>query len=130
MNRGLRQAQGEILAYLNCDEQYLAGALAAVRDFFERNPEIDVLFADFVVLDGEEQLFIPSQGPKASQAPMSGFHHLPTFTCATFFHKLIFEQGLFFDPKLRDVGDGKWVLSLLKRGTPMAVLRRFTSFLP
>ena len=54
--------------------------------------------------------------------------HLPTFTCATFFRrKLIFEQGLRLHPKLRDVGDGKWVLTVLQRRTPMAVLRQFTS---
>jgi len=34
INRGLRRAGGDILAYLNCDEQYLPGALRAVRDFF------------------------------------------------------------------------------------------------
>ena len=27
INRGLRRASGDILAYLNCDEQYLPGAL-------------------------------------------------------------------------------------------------------
>jgi glycosyltransferase involved in cell wall biosynthesis len=30
VNRGLRKAIGEILAYLNCDEQYLPGALQRV----------------------------------------------------------------------------------------------------
>lgn len=127
VNRGLRRAQGEILAYLNCDEQYLPGALAAVENFFERNPKIDVLFADFVVLDGEGSYLFH----RKVQTPLkhhTWVSHLPTFTCATFFRrKLIFEHGLFFDPKLRDVGDGKWVLSLLERRVPMAVLRRFTS---
>src|SRR5437016_13801244 len=28
INRGLRRASGEILGWLNCDEQYLPGALA------------------------------------------------------------------------------------------------------
>src|SRR5437773_84848 len=40
INRGLRRASGDILGYLNCDEQYLPGALRAVKDFFEKNPGI------------------------------------------------------------------------------------------
>lgn len=127
VNRGLRRAQGEILAYLNCDEQYLPGALSAVSNFFECHPGIDVVFADFVVLDGAGNYLFHRkvQTPLRHHAWVS---HLPTFTCATFFRrKLIFEHGLFFDPKLKDVGDGKWVLDLLQRGTPMAVLRQFTS---
>src|SRR5579864_8457246 len=34
INRGYRRAKGDLLAYLNCDEQYLPGALQKVRDFF------------------------------------------------------------------------------------------------
>lgn len=95
VNRGLRRAQGEILAYLNCDEQYLLGALAAVMDFFEAHQGIDVLFADFVVVNGSgDYLF-----HRKVQTPLK-YHtwvsHLPTFTCATFFRrKLICKQGLF-----------------------------------
>lgn len=127
VNRGLRKAEGEILAYLNCDEQYLPGALGAVSDFFEQNPGIDVVFGDFVVVDGAGGYLFH----RKVQVPLK-YHtwvsHLPTFTCGTFFRrKLISEQNMYFDPKLRDVGDGKWVLGLLQRGTPMAVLRRFTS---
>ena len=34
VNRGYRRATGDILCYLNCDEQYLPGALATVRKVF------------------------------------------------------------------------------------------------
>ena len=53
VNRGLRRAKGDILAYINCDEQYLPGALNAVRDFFQNHPGIDVVFADTVVIDSD-----------------------------------------------------------------------------
>src|SRR5579872_3892708 len=33
VNRGLRKSTGELLAYLNCDEQYLPGTLKAVSDW-------------------------------------------------------------------------------------------------
>jgi glycosyltransferase involved in cell wall biosynthesis len=127
MNRGLRRARGQILASLNCDEQYLPGALSAVWDFFERHPEVEVVFGDFVVVDGEGGYLFH----RKVQTPLK-YHtwvsHLPTFMCATFFRRsLIQEHGLLFDPALRDVGDGEWMLRLLRRRTRMAVLRRFTS---
>src|SRR6267378_1605118 len=43
VNRGLRRARGEILAYLNCDEQYLPGALKGVWQFFQDHPEVEML---------------------------------------------------------------------------------------
>src|SRR5688572_31350980 len=33
INRGLNRATGDIIAHLNCDEQYLPGALPAVEKF-------------------------------------------------------------------------------------------------
>src|SRR5271165_5451240 len=48
VNRGFRRATGDILAYLNCDEQYLPGALAAVAAFFAAHPEVDVALAGSV----------------------------------------------------------------------------------
>ncbi len=32
VNRGLKKAKGEILAYINCDEQYLPGALGEAAE--------------------------------------------------------------------------------------------------
>jgi glycosyltransferase involved in cell wall biosynthesis len=127
MNRGLRRAQGEILACLNCDEQYLPGALSAVSDFFERRPEVEVVFGDFVVVDRDGGYLFH----RKVQTPLKHHlwvSHLPTFTCATFFRRsLIHERKLFFDPAFRDVGDGEWMLRSLQLGTQMAVMRRFTS---
>jgi glycosyltransferase involved in cell wall biosynthesis len=127
VNRGLSRAQGEILAYLNCDEQYLPGTLAAVSDYFAEHPNVDVVFGHFVVVDEQGKYLFH----RKVQTPLK-YHtwisHLPTFTCATFFRrKIIFEQDVYFDPTLRDVGDGEWMLRLLRRGTRMAVIPRFTS---
>lgn len=127
VNRGFRRATGDILAYLNCDEQYLAGSLQAVDTFFRVHSSVDVLFGDFVVVNTDMQYLFHRkvQVPLKHHTQVS---HLQAFTCATFFRRTILDtHGLFFDPRLRDVGDAEWVVRLLKKRIPMAVLGRFTS---
>jgi glycosyltransferase involved in cell wall biosynthesis len=126
INRGMGRAKGEILAYLNCDEQYLPGALRSVENFFEAHPDVDVVFGYIVIVDGEgdylwhRKVLLPTL-----------YHlwisHLTTLSCAMFFRRRVIEKHGVFDPVLRDVGDGEWVLRLLKNKVPMAVLPQFTS---
>lgn len=127
INRGLRRAGGDVLAYLNCDEQYLPGTLGAVAAYFEQHPPVDVLFGDVVMVDTEGRYLYH----RKMQTPLK-YHtwtcHLSTLSCAMFFRRrIVFDYGLLFDPRLRDVGDGEWMVRLLRRGTRMAVLRQFTS---
>src|SRR4029077_2170698 len=51
VNRGLTKARGDICAYLNCDEQFLPGTLRRVATFFDRRPDVDVLFGDAILID-------------------------------------------------------------------------------
>jgi len=127
VNRGLRRAEGDILAYLNCDEQYLPGCLQKVDAFFRAHPDVDVLFGDVVVVNSDFEYFFH----RKMLVPLR-YHtwvsHLSTLTCATFFRRTILDDyGLFFDARLRDVGDAEWMLRLLNRRIRMAVLRQFTS---
>lgn len=126
INRGYRRSQGEILAHLNCDEQYLPGALQAVHGFFEQNPEVEVAFAGTIVVDqnGNYVCHRHSLVPKASHI----WFRFPALTSSIFIRRrVIHERGIFFDTRWRDLGDLHWVLALLKHKVPMAVFNRFTS---
>ena len=77
INKGLKKARGEIVAYLNCDEQYLPGTLEFVKKYFDTHPDVDVLFGDFYVVnsDGtleswrrEEGAVAPARGPAPGPA--------------------------------------------------------------
>lgn len=127
VNRGLRRATGDIVAYLNCDEQYLPGAMAEVARFFDEHPEVDVAFGDVVVVDAKGGYLC------SRRVVLPKFNHtnvctLGVFTAATFFRRRILEKhGLFFDPDWRATGDAVWVLELLRKKIRMAVLKRFIS---
>lgn len=126
VNKGLRRAQGDLCAYLNCDEQYLPGALAGVAAAFAAQPELDVLFADAVVVN-ERGEYVCQRQTLVPNAWHTATCHLNTLTCATFFRRSIVERGLLFDTAWKDLGDSNWVLTLLKNNVRMAHLPVFTT---
>jgi len=126
VNRGYRRATGDILAYLNCDEQYLPGALKAVHEFFEKNPQVEMLLAGSIVTDGDGKYICHrhSMVPTLQQI----WFRFPVLTSSIFIRRgVIHERGLYFDTKWRDLGDFHWVLALLKNNVRMAVIDDFTS---
>jgi glycosyltransferase involved in cell wall biosynthesis len=126
INRGLTRAQGEVLAWLNCDEQYLPGALESVSAWLDSHPEVEVLFGDVIMVDPKGDYICH----RKMQVPLK-YHtwtsHLSTLSCAMFFRRRVIAEYGLFNAKLRDVGDGEWMVRLLKSGVRMAALGRFTS---
>lgn len=126
INKGLRMAKGDLLAYLNCDEQYLPGTLAAVADYFEQHPA-EILFADALVID-EEGRYICSRQVIRPMYYHTALCQLNTLTASTFFRREILDRyNAYFDMSWRVAGDAVWMLNLLKQNARMQVLRRYTS---
>lgn len=127
LNRGFRKAAGDILAWLNCDEQYLPGALEAVAGFFAQNAEVDFLFGDVVVVD-EDGNYLCSRQVLPPRPLHTRVCHLGTLSCAMFFRRRVLdEHSLWFDAHWRSAGDAEWMLRALERGLKMAVVRRYLS---
>jgi glycosyltransferase involved in cell wall biosynthesis len=127
INRGFRRSSGEILAYLNCDEQYLPGALENAVTFFKDHPEVDMVFGDAVFTNREGEY----TWHRKMQIPLK-YHtwtcHLSTLTCGMFFRRrLFFEKNHTFNPALRYSGDAEWMLRLLQDRVTMAAIGQFTS---
>jgi glycosyltransferase involved in cell wall biosynthesis len=122
INRGLRRAQGDICAYLNCDEQYLPGTLRKVVEFFDAHPAVDALFGDAVLVD-DAGMPLSYRRAVIPGKLHTRLVHLNTLSCATFFRRSIMDRGMFFDPRYRVIGDAVWVHRLLHEKTPMSVLR-------
>jgi glycosyltransferase involved in cell wall biosynthesis len=126
VNRGLRRATGDLFAYLNCDEQYLPGALAAVAEYFASHPAVDVVVADIVVVDRQGNYLCHRYALTPWWAHV--WTRFNVSTSALFFRRREIEQhGLFFDDRWRYLGDFFWLEAALRRGLRFAALRRFTS---
>ena len=126
INRGLRRANGDILGYLNCDEQYLPGTLARVAAFFQAHPDVEVVFGDAVLIDadGKPLSYRRVVPPERNHVR---WVHLNTLTCATFFRRELLSRGFYFDPQWKAIGDAVWVDRLLAEGVKVAVLPELLS---
>ncbi len=128
INRGLGRARGEVLAYLNCDEQYLPGALEKVSDFFARHPDVDIVFGACVIVNASGKYLCERRPltPRLYHIWASG--NLGFLTAAMFMRRRVIDtHKLFFNPELRDVGDAEWTLRVIKAGLRTAVSPEFLS---
>jgi glycosyltransferase involved in cell wall biosynthesis len=51
VNKGLRMAQGEVVAWLNSDDTYLPGAVARAVDYLENHPEVMMVYGEGYEMD-------------------------------------------------------------------------------
>ena len=51
LNKGFAKASGDVLAWLNADEEYLPGTLKKVGNAFLSNLKLDLLFGQRIVVD-------------------------------------------------------------------------------
>lgn len=122
INRGLRRARGVICSYLNSDEQLLPDVLAKVASFFEKHPDVDVLFGDAILIDRNGK---PISYRRIVLPTLDHVRHvhLNTQSCSMFFRRTLLDRGFFFDPKWKAIGDQVWMEQLLLSNARMATLR-------
>ncbi len=121
INRGFCKARGGIVCWLNCDEQYLPGALEKVANYFAAHPETDILFGDVIVVDAQLR---PAFYRKAVE-PLAGqirLNFLPTYSAATFVRRRVIDEGHLLDDSFRAISDAEWIHRLLRLGYRSAVL--------
>ncbi len=126
INKGFEMARGEIVAYLNCDEQYLPGALVSAAEAFERYPDADIVFGDALLIrpDGSLIAFRKSYPLRWSYV-LAG--HLYVLSCTLFFRRRVLEKGFRFNPEFRSVGDADFVVRLLRSGCRARHFRRYVA---
>ncbi len=123
INKGWARARGDILSWLNADEQYIPGSLARVARVFDDNPDVDIVYGNTIMVgpDGSP-LAARREIPLRAVYVRNGF--LYTLSCSLFYRRRLFDQGLLqLDPAFRNAGDTDLMLRLLSTGRRSAQLR-------
>lgn len=124
VNKGLARARGEFVSYLNCDEQYLPGALDVVARFFDANPRIDIVFGDALLIAPDGELLSYRKG-YTPRWPYIAVAHLYVLSCTMFLRRRLIDAGARFDMSWKDVGDAEFVIRVLRSGARAAHIRRY-----
>jgi glycosyltransferase involved in cell wall biosynthesis len=72
VNRGLSEAQGEFIALLSADDEYLPHKTRAQVDFLGAHPEVGMVYADLEVVDDEGATLHASLWENANITPVRG----------------------------------------------------------
>lgn len=116
INRGWSRSSGDILSWLNSDEQYLPGTLEKVAQVFERNPDVDFIYGDALVIDASGNLLAARREIRLSRTYIAN-SFLNAFSCTTFFRRRLLDAGkLRLDTRYRYAADMDLVLRLLESG--------------
>lgn len=113
IKRGWARAEGDILSWLNSDEQYLPGTLALVHEVFEKYPEVEAVYGNMVIVDKEGRpIAARREIPLRASYVKNGF--LYASSCTLFFRKRLWTRGLLkLNTAYRYSADADMVLRLL-----------------
>jgi glycosyltransferase involved in cell wall biosynthesis len=112
INAGLKEATGDILAYLNSDDVYYPHALARAAEYFAAHPECFVLYgnADHLHRDGTKMESYSVEPWNYDRLPMVCYLCQP----AVFWRRAVMERFGMFDPRLHFAIDYEYWLRIGK----------------
>ena len=123
INRGFRDVDCDIMAYLNSDDTLLPGALASVASFFEKQPDVDFVYGHRIFIDfaGSEigRAVLPAHDGQALK--YAGY--VPQETM--FWRKRVWDKVGPIDPGFHYALDWDFMLRAEAAGFKLARLRRF-----
>ena len=104
MNKGIKNAKGDIIGILNANDTYLDGTLNLVSKVAQENPDYDVFYGA-VSVDGQGQYFISHESLEKKMI----YHP------SIFIRKSVYEKVGVFDTRYKIAADYDFILRVKKR---------------
>jgi glycosyltransferase involved in cell wall biosynthesis len=125
LNKGFRMATGDIVGWLNSDDRYLPNCFWAIKDFFARYKNVDIVYGDYRWIDEKGNLLQLRKEPEFSLFMLKYLHVLTIPTTSTFFRRRIFEEGNFLNLSYRYAMDYEFFLRLALKGYKISHIKGF-----
>jgi GT2 family glycosyltransferase len=120
---GFNNADFDIMAYLNSDDVLLPGSLSYIANYFDRHPDIDIVYGHRVFIDSDGweigRAILPAHDKKA----LLYAGYIPQETM--FWRRRVWEQIGGFDVSLQYALDWEFLLRAQKAGFKFARAPRF-----
>ena len=118
LNKGFRQATGDVIGWLNSDDLYCLGTLAEVGRHFTEHPETDAFYGGIYIIDAEDRLLDAYwAGPFGPFQASYIFHvGLNFHQQALFWRRGLMEKAGMIDEQLRFSMDRDFIIRMLMHG--------------
>jgi glycosyltransferase involved in cell wall biosynthesis len=113
VNKGLRLAQGDLLAWVNADDAYIPGAIDRALEHLDRHPEVGAIFGAVNYVDEHGEVFRTLVPPKWSWRKYLYFGAFVT-TPTIVWRRELLEQAPSLNEHYKDAADYDFYLRLLR----------------
>jgi glycosyltransferase involved in cell wall biosynthesis len=113
VNKGLRMAQGDLLAWVNADDAYIPGAVDRALGHLERHPEVGAIFGAVNYVDEHGEIFRTLVPPRFSWRKYLYFGAFVT-TPTIIWRRELLEQAPSLERRYKDAADYDFYLRLLR----------------
>ncbi len=121
INRGFRQARGEIVAYQNADDRYcVPDGISRSVAFLQAHPDVDVVYGDFRFIDENGGSLQRGARGRAFDVRALMRHNYIAPHTAFVRRRVLTEGGIWLDPSAQFAGDWDWFLRMALGGRTLA----------
>jgi glycosyltransferase involved in cell wall biosynthesis len=116
LNKGFRRVRGDIIGWLNSDDRYLPGCFSYIAQAFEENPDADIIYGDYRIVDESGNVIKIKREIEFSRFILLYHRVLYIPTTATFFRSRVFKEENWLEENLQYAMDLELFIRLAGKG--------------